>query len=101
MQSCNFSHDLHKNHTLDYYKLKGSQGENEKYELTKTMNEIVSNPVNVCRDICSEGRENSARGVTRNQAKTNPLRMPPASAEHFCVCESNMAAQDGALTTKL
>ena len=34
-------------------------------------------------------------------AKTNPLRMPPASAEHFCVCESNMAAQDGALTTKL
>ena len=69
LQSCNFSHDLHKNHTLDYYKLKGSQGENEKYELTKTMNEIFSNPVNVCRDICSEGRENSARGVTRNQGK--------------------------------
>ena len=63
------------------------------------MNEIVSNPVNVCRDICSERRENSTRGVMRNQAKTNPLRMLPASAEHFCVCESNMAAQDGALTT--
>ena len=60
MQSSNFSHDLHKNHTLDYLKLKGSQGENEKYEHTKMMNEIVSNPVNICQDICSEGRENSA-----------------------------------------
>ena len=101
MQSSNFSHDLHKNHTLDYYKLKGSQGENEKYELTKTMNEIVSKPVNICQDIRSEGCENSAQGVTRNQAKTNLLCMPPASTEHFCVCESNMAAQDGALTTKV
>ena len=65
------------------------------------MNEIVSNPVNICWDICSEGRENGMQGVTRNQAKTNPLRMPPTSAEHFCVCISNMAVQDGALTTKL
>ena len=65
------------------------------------MNEIVPNPVNICQDICSEGRENSTQGVTRNHAKTIPLRMLPASAEHFCVYESNMAAQDGALTTKL